>query len=106
MNETFTFKFQHKERKGKKETLFTHTIKMSIKYKSYIQYRINQDHRCLQKLNDIIIKNGAKQNVAIGLARGAHSLVDNFKNSANIVKFNFIFIFSLTDRIVLHLDAL
>ena len=35
--------------------------------------------------NDIMIKNRVEKNVAIGLARGAHSFIDNFDKSANFV---------------------
>jgi len=41
-----------------------------------------------------MIKNRVEKNVAIGLARGAHSFVDNFDKSANFIKFNFIFCFN------------
>ena len=40
-----------------------------------------------------MIKNRVEKNVAIGLARGAHSFIDNFDKSANIVEFNLIFCF-------------
>jgi hypothetical protein len=40
-----------------------------------------------------MIKNRVEKNVAIGLARGAHSFVDNFDKSANFVKFILFFVF-------------
>ena len=43
--------------------------------------------------NDIMIKNRVEKNVAIGLAWGAHSCIDNFDKSANFVKFNLFFVF-------------
>jgi hypothetical protein len=52
-----------------------------------------------------MIKNRMEKNVVIGLAQGAHSFIDNFEKSANFVKFDLIFLFSLNGRIVLHLDA-
>jgi hypothetical protein len=37
-----------------------------------------------------MIKNRVEKNVTIGLVRGAHSFIDSFDKSANVVKFNLI----------------